>query len=705
MDRLEYYAYLASTVPAGELARAAARKVARRASLALRKRAPLETSELLDAFCAEDARDLALKLSAPRASMLWADAGRRDEVLSVSAEVPGLVGRVLARADRAWAREFDVFGHRITFGRGACAIDWHLDPLSGRRFDPGMDALAIGFGNDGLDPKGPWAIARFDQALALAQGVWISPSEEDRARYAHEFTTQVLHFARENPVWVGVNWSCAMEVALRAANLGLAYLMMRHRPELQSPEFALTYASLLASHGRYIEEHLEHTGAVSNNHYVADLVGLMHLGVIFPELPGARGWRERAARGLQEEIRRQVYDDGFSFEGSTSYHRLAIELFTMALFIAHAGRIRLGSDYEQRLHDMYRAVRSYLTPGMKAPQIGDNDSGRALPLCDRDPLDHAYLLPLGAALFLDPELKPEGMPYCDEALFLMGPAGLERFRRLAESGPPRSSALARAGLFFVRSGPLYCAINAGPNGQGGVGGHSHNDKLAIEVHDGVRPIIVDTGTYCYASDPVQRNAFRATCAHSTVQIDGLEQNRLPETRLFALPDDARARMIAFESNPARERFIGEHRGYERLVPPVRHRREVSLERGPRALLVIDRITGVGRHEAISRFHLPDRQARIRAATEAERERLARLPGERDFELDRVVEIGPQEAPVATLVAGAGTPILLTPSWYSPGYGQRQESVCIEVTAVAEVPIELTVALLMHRERRGRQRGQ
>ncbi|MFN7132471.1 MAG: heparinase II/III family protein, partial [Myxococcales bacterium] len=495
MDRLEYYAYLASTVPAADLARAAARKVAQRANLALRKKAPLEHSELLHAFCAEDARDLAFKMAAPRASMLWADSGRRDEVLSVAGQVPGLVGRVLARADRAWAREFDVFGRKVCFGRGLGTIDWHKDALSGGRFDPAMDALAIGFGNEGLDPKAPWAVARFEQALALGQGVWISPSEEDRARYAHEFTTQVIHFARMNPVWTGVNWSCAMEVALRAANLCLGYLMMRHRPELQSPEFALTFATMLSAHGRYIEEHLEHTGAVSNNHYVANLVGLLHLGVIFPELPGARGWRERAARGLQEEIRRQVNDDGFSFEGSTAYHRLATELFTLALFIAHAGRIRLGDDYEQRLHDMYRAVRGYLTPGMKAPQIGDNDSGRALPLCDRGPLEHGYLLPLGAALFLDPELKPEGMPYCDEALFLMGPAGLERYRSLAESGPPRSSALARGGLYFVRSGETYCAISCGPNGQAGVGGHSHNDKLGIELHVGEHPVVVDTGTY------------------------------------------------------------------------------------------------------------------------------------------------------------------------------------------------------------------
>jgi hypothetical protein len=96
---------------------------------------------------------------------------------------------------------------------------------------------------------------------------------------------------------------------------------------------------LLATHGLFVEAHLEHTSAVPNNHFVADLVGLLHLGVLFPELPGARAWRERAADGLVEQMRRQVLDDGFSFEGSTSYHRLATELFTMGLLAAQAGRV------------------------------------------------------------------------------------------------------------------------------------------------------------------------------------------------------------------------------------------------------------------------------------------------------------------------------------------------------------------------------
>jgi hypothetical protein len=689
LDQLEYYAYLATTLPPGGLARAAARKIARRASRAFHSRPDPTDRDVLNAFCARDGRDLAFKLSAPRASSLWADASRRQALAEVAGRLPGLIGRVIERADRAWARDFTVFGRRVSFGRSPSVIDWHLDPLHGGRFDArGVPERA------GLDPKGPWALGRFEQALALAQGTWLSPLEEDRARFACELSAQVRHFARENPVGASIHWASPMEVALRAANLSLAFLMLRHRPELQDAQFALCFARLLLAHGRFVEDHLEFTGAVPNNHYVANLVGLLHLGVIFPELPGARAWRSVAEEGLRAEIERQVLDDGFSFEGSTGYHRLSTELFTLALFAANAGRIDLGESYRLRLHAMYRAVARYVTEAGLAPQVGDNDSGRAIPLCDRASLDHGYLLPLGAALFQDPELKRDGVPYCDEALFLMGPAGLERFERLPESGLSRSVSLPRAGLYFLRSRDAYCAIACGPNGQAGIGGHGHNDKLGVEIHIAGRPVIVDPGSPCYTSDPEKRNLYRSTAAHSTLQIDGEEQSRLPAQRLFALPDSARARMLRFESTPLCERFAGEHRGYERLSPAVRHRREVTFHRGARAFLIVDRLTGGGEREVVARFHLPDPQARVRPASPEERERLLRLVRVGELDLANAVELGPEGAPLALLAVTSRAPPELRRFDYSPGYGELREARCVEVGLRAELPLELVAALML-----------
>ncbi|HEY3449304.1 MAG TPA: alginate lyase family protein [Myxococcales bacterium] len=678
---LEYYAYLASTVAPGELAKAAARKLVQRAIQVL-GRPPPGGAELLEVFCAHDAKDLALKLAAPRASACWADASRRERVGAAARRLPGLRERALERAEAAWRREFDVFGHPVRFGRGR-AVSWQLDAVHGASFGAGAPA--------GLDPKAPWAMARMEHLVWLGQGVWLSGSDGDRARFAHEFTQQVRHFARQNPPGVGVHWVSPMEVALRATNLCLAFLMMRHRPELQDPDFALAFASLLATHGLFVARHLENTSAVPNNHYVADLVGLLHLGVLFTELPGARAWRERAVEGLRSEVRRQVLGDGFSFEGSTSYHRLAAELFTLGLLAAQAGRLDLGPEYRQRLHAMYLAVGAYLTPSGSAPQIGDNDSGRALPLTRRGPLEHAYLLPLGAALFEDPELRTGDAVLCDEAALLLGAEAISRWEALPESQCRSSRSLPQAGLYFLRSGSAYAAVSCGPTGQGGVGGHGHCDKLSIEIHSGTEPVIVDPGTYCYTSEPAERDRFRSTAAHSTLQVDGGEQCRLIEGRPFALPDDTRARALAFESTPGRERFVGEHRGFERFVPGLRHRREVVFDRTARAFLLVDRLSGTGSHEIVSRFVLPDTLVRFRAATPEELERISRLgmsPAE------QALELGPAGSPRALLVTPRGPRVALVPSWYSPGYAQRVPAITVELRTVGGLPMEQGVVILL-----------
>ena len=116
---------------------------------------------------------------------------------------------------------------------------------------------------------------------------------------------------------------------------------------------------------------------------------------------------------------------------------------------------------------------------------------------------------------------------------------------------------------MLRSGDAWLCLSAGPNGQGGTGGHAHNDKNSVELSFGSLDVVADRGTYVYARDPQERNARRGTTGHSTVQVDGLEQNRIVPGRLFALPDTARARIRRLEHREGFEIAAGEHRGYER----------------------------------------------------------------------------------------------------------------------------------------------
>jgi len=102
-----------------------------------------------------------------------------------------------------------------------------------------------------------------------------------------------------------------------------------------------------------------------------------------------------------------------------------------------------------------------------------------------------------------------------------------------------------SGIYIYRSSRVYLIISGTPNGQKGLGGHGHNDKLSIELDvDGI-DIIVDPGTYLYSPLPEYRNRFRSVKSHSAVVIDGEEQNLWEDgpDGLFAMNDETKVRLL------------------------------------------------------------------------------------------------------------------------------------------------------------------
>lgn len=664
MGTLGYYSTIARLAPGG-LARGMARRVQGVARQAFyRRRERLDEPALLMAFGASSADELAGKALSARPGLAWCEAGQRASVLEALAALPGATERALERARAALRGQYDVFGTRVCFGEGQ-PVDWSRDTVSGYRY-PVLPVERMRLAQPGVDPKYPWVLGRLDCLVALGQGYWVEREEEARRTYARAFVARTLDFLQGNPVGLGVHWTCAMEVALRAANLAQALVMFSDAPEARRPEFLVPVLESLAEHTAWVEAHLEDHGAVPNNHLVSNYVGLLVAGTLFPELPDAPRQVARAVAGLRAQMAAQVHAEGTSFEGSVPYHRLAVELFTLAMVVAGGMGVELGLRYETRLHRMYAASRAWSSEQGLAPQVGDNDSGRVFPFRERDARAQGYLAPLGAALFGDAELADGDFP--DEAAWLMGMAGLERFRSLPRARPAESVSFPEGGFHVLRGVGAVVTVSAGAQGQRGVGGHSHNDKLSFELHLDGRPVIVDPGTGTYTREPSVRNAFRSTAAHNTLQVDGLEQAPLEPGRLFALPEAARARVQVFQPGAELDRLTVRHDGYRVLSSPVGVERTFVLDKRERALGVTDALVGVGLHDVVGRIHLPDREARLKVPSREQLARALRVPeAPKRFE-PLGVELGPAEAPVAWVLFAAGVEPRLEPSRYSPGYG-------------------------------------
>ncbi|WP_395830265.1 alginate lyase family protein [Archangium violaceum] len=669
MGTLGYYSTIARLAPGG-LARGVARRVQGVARQALYKRRErLDEPGLLLAFGAANTDELAERALSARPGRAWCEVVQRTSVLEALEALPGARQRALERARAALRGEFDVFGTRVCFGEGQ-PVDWSRDPVSGYRY-PVVPVERLRLAQPGVDPKYPWVLGRLDCLVALGQGYWVERDEEARRTFARAFVTRTLDFLQANPVGQGVHWTCAMEVALRAANLAQALVMFADAPEARRPEFLVPVLEALAEHTAWVEAHLEDHGAVPNNHLVSNYVGLLVAGLLFPELPDASRQVARAVAGLRAQMVAQVHAEGTSFEGSVPYHRLSVELFTLALVVARGQGVELGLRYEARLRRMYAASRAWSSEQGLAPQVGDNDSGRVFPFQERDPREQGYLAPLGAALFGLETLAEGSFP--DEAAWLLGRSGLERFRSLPRARPAESVSFPAGGFHVLRGAGAVVTVSAGLQGQHGVGGHSHNDKLSFELHLGGRPVIVDPGTGTYTREPTVRNAFRSTAAHNTLQVDGQEQSPLDPNRLFALPEAARARVQVFQPGAELDRLTVRHDGYRSLASPVGVERTFVLDKRERALGVTDALVGVGLHDVVGRIHLPDREARLKAPTREELARALRVPAAPRSFASLGVELGPAESPVALVLFAEGLEPRLEPSRYSPGYGLVEPS--------------------------------
>ena len=512
------------------------------------------------------------------------DAAAIVECLERSA--PAVKAQIVDSADRVCAHVFDLLGSGpVALGT---PIDWHADFKSGYRWDPSVAYLDVPSGHvPGVDIKVPWELSRGQHLPLLAQASWIT----GEVRYTEELVAQIQDWVLKNPVSFGVNWACPMDVAIRAVNWLWAVGLAADTSAVTNEFLAALLASLL-SHGRHVFENLEiRDDGITTNHYLADLVGLLYLGLCLPESHETKQWRRFALEELTKEMDVQVLSDGVHYESSVSYHRLVTEMFLSAAALCRHHDQALPQPFWSRLELMCEFVVAYTKPNGLAPQIGDGDNGRLHILSGygtTDIRDHRHLIAVGVILFERADWWASADPLWIEGLWFGG-SQIPRWRQppLPGSLMSKSAAFPDGGFYVMRQNMDYVLFNCNAVGTKGIGTHKHNDLLSLEVHLGGEDIIVDPGSFLYTSDPVAYREFRSTTAHATVMIDGREQNRDVRGKLFALYPDSHPKVLAWEIERSFDSVVAEHSGYLRLSDPLLHKRTVALSRSEPHLVIKD----------------------------------------------------------------------------------------------------------------------
>ena len=466
-------------------------------------------------------------------------------------------------------------------------IDWHCDFKSKTRWNEKTFYLDIPLKpSDKSDIKIPRELSRFQHI----QSVFFSSDE----RASTEFFLQVIDWITSNPFKKGVNWACTMDVSIRAINWiwGIKFF----ENELKTkPKIRQIILNSLIEHGEHIYENLEYYEENTGNHYLSNIAGLIYISGVLPKHINSDAWLIFGLHELISEMDREVYDDGFTHEASTYYHRLVTEIFlsTTALVerITKSRRKKLsnlnfnnlrtnpkiteailnkldfGEDsqilpkaFYKKLKKMVDSLLSITKPNGFIPQIGDNDSGRLHKISSFlqiNELDHSHIFALAGEIFKNNKFKYSGKKFNLESNIIAGDFN-DKNNFFEDDKNLNERFFKNFGLGILKNKNAWVSVTCGTNGQNNLGGHGHNDKNSFELNINTFDFIVDGGCPVYTSNFSSRNEYRSSSFHSTLSIENLEQDDWIDgiDGLFRLKESSK-RVLSMKNDSAR----GFHNGF------------------------------------------------------------------------------------------------------------------------------------------------
>ncbi len=265
---------------------------------------------------------------------------------------------------------------------------WNVDFKSGECWSLKEPSFSCKYGDkEGVDIKVPWELTRFQHLPQMALYSNKVGGVEGEG-IAQEIIDQVMDFWAFNPVYMGPNWICAMDVGIRAANILIALDMIQSRySNLLTPEQDKEFANFIYHHGKFIVENLEYSAELTSNHYVGDIVGLLFISFYLRNDKDneADCWLAFSIQEIISEIQKQYCTDGGNFERSTSYHRLSSEMLLWAVSLIQGLSTK---DIDRVMNSVPKSFNSYPKLKCITDQVYTvNEKGISLPL---DVLDKMF---------------------------------------------------------------------------------------------------------------------------------------------------------------------------------------------------------------------------------------------------------------------------------------------------------------------------
>ncbi|MBQ7314831.1 MAG: alginate lyase family protein [Clostridia bacterium] len=247
-----------------------------------------------------------------------------------------------------------------------------------------------------------------------------------------------------------------------------------------------------------------------HNHYLMEMLGLLQIVCLFPDMREADTWRTYAIHELARCVDQQLTSDGGQVEGSPNYHNVCLSMFFRMAALARAFDFALPD----RIIEACRKATLYdlfvVLPNGHMASVGDSAMRRG----GADTADWYYtcfgeLGPTEAIFAIHPNhdvhIIPEEVQAVARARAAKLSGGDNYQRTLGQY-------IARTGWRPDDSHFLFICCTPVNNG------HAHQDPMSFVLTLRGDPVVVDPSFCTYREGP-ERRLFKSPEYHSTLTFD------------------------------------------------------------------------------------------------------------------------------------------------------------------------------------------
>ena len=356
----------------------------------------------------------------------------------------------------------------------------------------------------------------------------------------------------------------------------------------------------IATQGQFILKNIEYY--LDCNHVLMNAKALVFSGIYIEN----ENLIYKGLNMLHKEYTRQVFEDGSHYERSPSYQVEVLENYLQCyiLLIRNCRQIECEKiNLKEKCEKLSEFLFNIMDNNGKIPLL--NDSSLDYPFKAQDILQCCAILFNKAYYKMKCEQKLS--KYCYK---IFGVEGIRLYEKLNFKELESKNKLINSDSGYViiddvvNKKNFRIIFDCGDCGPDYNLGHAHADNLNILfIYNNVN-ILSDAGTYTYKKCD-ERNQFRATRYHNTIELDNLSSSQVWSA--FRVAKRAKSKLITIDEQNDYILITAIHDGYTKVLKKdkIFHERNLIYVKG-KGIIIVDKLYGkiASNHKAKINFNIP-----------------------------------------------------------------------------------------------------